>query len=90
MGDRRQWARGSNTPHATPPVLLYVYIAIYVWVPEFYDILFCCQRYKMCRHTHTLTHTEQYTHSYISKGTAGGEKRGGGYYVPMPVALNTL
>lgn len=36
------------------------------------------------------THTEQYTHSYISKGTAGGEKSSGGYYVPMPVALNTL
>lgn len=90
MGDRLQWARGSNTPHATPPVLLYK--AIYVWVPEFYDILFCSQRYKMCRHTHGHTHTHRalYTHSNINKGTEGGEKRDGGYYVPMPVALNTL
>lgn len=89
MGDRLQWARGSNTPHATPPVLLYK--AIYVWVPEFYDILFAPNVTK-CADTHTATHTHRalYTHSNISKGSEGGEKRDGCYYVPMPVALNTL
>lgn len=45
-----------------------------------------------CADTHTATHTHRalYTHSNISKGSEGGEKRDGGYYVPMPVALNTL